>query len=195
MRIDNIAFKEIMENPLNQQEQDLRIPHLKAAFQQEAREVSVMELLGPDLRILRRRLGHKPMSEKTIMQIGLSLLTAYEQIHRSGWLHLTTKPINFCIGGTAGTRHKIYAVDFGRAQSYLSTDENGTKVHRKQFAAANVGFLTNESSSIWSDLRLTASRRDDIMSSGIDDDVLGRNRRRCYAMEHRQIFLQQIYLG
>ena len=70
------------------------------------------------------------------MQIGLSLITAYEQIHRAGWLHLTTKPINFCIGGTLQTHHKVYAIDFGRAQKYIVKDECGRGRHPSKHASS-----------------------------------------------------------
>jgi len=83
-------------------------------------------------------------------------LTAYEQIHKAGWLHLTTKPINFCVGGTIDTCHKIYAIDFGRAQRYRV----GAR-HRPK--SPFYEYYGKDFSSLWSD-RCTPSRRDDIMS-------------------------------
>src|SRR5436190_1627953 len=127
---DNIVLHNILNSPLNEREQNLYIPRLEASFREKGKEISVMELLGPDLLTLLYTSKSKTFSHKTTMQIGLSLITAYEQIHRSGWLHLTTKPVNFCIGGTRETRHKVYAIDFGRAQEYLVKHESGRNYHR-----------------------------------------------------------------
>ena len=117
-----------------------------------------MELLGPDLFTLYSAVG--TFSLKTTMQIALSILTAYEQIHQTGWLHLSTKPLNFCVGGTPETRHKVYAVDFGRAESYFIS---GTTQHREKKkgvrTAGDYAF-----SSIWTDGGRTPGRRDELMS-------------------------------
>ena len=130
MNTDNIALHEILDSPFNKGEDHLYIPRLEKSFREQGKEISVMELLGPDLRTLLQCI--ESFSTKTTMQIGLSLITAYEQIHRSGWLHLTTKPINFCIGGTPETCHKVYAIDFGRAQKYIVKDELGREAHRSE---------------------------------------------------------------
>lgn len=161
MSTDTIAFTDISTRLRDRE--DLRIPRLCQNFREESKEIMVMELLGPDLKMLNDAIGDGPMSPKTILQIGVSLLHAYEQIHETGWLHLTTKPINFCIGGSVDTRHKIYAVDFGRAQKYLVSDEKGIIHHRDQEpyieAPQNLKY-----SSFWSHAEITSSRRDDLNS-------------------------------
>ena len=165
MNIDNIALSEVFYSCLNKGENDLYIPRLKASFRELGREISVMELLGPDLRALLSACQCTSFSPKTTMQIGLSLITAYEQIHRSRWLHLTTKPINFCIGGTPETRHKVYAIDFGRAQEYIVRRQDGREVHRsKRTTGVASSCLFEEFSSVWGDANMVPSRRDDMMS-------------------------------
>ena len=163
MDTDARAFSEISAHPTIKQTGDLRIPRLHQVFREYSKEIVVMEQLGPDLHTLWKSIGYRNMSLKTSLQIGISLLTAYEQMHQTGWLHLTSKPINFCIGGTAETRHKIYAIDFGRAQKYLVTDSEGNRGHRacKRYheSPQNPAFQ-----SIWGELEITTSRRDDIMS-------------------------------
>lgn len=163
MDADAIAFSEISAHPAIKRTDDLRIPRLHQVFRECSKEIVVMEQLGPDLHTLWKSIRYRNMSLKTTLQIGISLLTAYQQMHQTGWLHLTSKPINFCIGGTAETRHKIYAIDFGRAQKYLVADSEGNHSHRvlkgDHESPQNPAFQ-----SIWGELEITTSRRDDIMS-------------------------------
>jgi serine/threonine protein kinase len=158
---DTIAFSQISSHPAVKTSEDLFIPQFIEAFKEEGKEIIVMELLGPDLFTLKTSGGRKRTSIKTALQVGLSAVTAYEQMHSAGWLHLTTKPINFCIGGTAETKHKAYVIDFGRAQEYLIRD-SAREQHRPQGAGEAPGFYYY--TSIWSDQGLTNSRRCDIMS-------------------------------
>ena len=163
MDADAIAFSEISAHTTIQNTQDLRIPRLHKVFKERSKEIVVMEQLGPDLSTLWGSMGYRDMSLKTTLQIGISLLTAYEQMHQTGWLHLTSKPINFCIGGTAETCHKIYAIDFGRAQKYLVTDAEGNTSHRA-WKRHHESPQNSTFQSIWGELDITTSRRDDIMS-------------------------------
>jgi hypothetical protein len=141
--------------------QDLHIPRLHQTFKKGGKAIMVMDLLGPNLDNLWYAMNQSPMTMKTTLQIGLSLLKAYQHIHRTGWLHLTTKPANFCIGGTAETRQKIYVVDFGRAEEWWSNSGAG---HRGTNHPSTRG-VTSEYSSIWR--RTAAGRRDEIMSLGL----------------------------
>jgi serine/threonine protein kinase len=161
--IDTIAFSQISSHPAVKGSEDLFIPQFVEAFKEEGKEIIVMELLGPDLFTLKTSGHRKRTSIKTALQVGMSAVTAYEQMHRSGWLHLTTKPINFCIGGTPETKHKAYVIDFGRAQEYLIRDPATERlIHRPQTGGEAPGF--DYYTSIWSDRKLTNSRRCDIMS-------------------------------
>jgi serine/threonine protein kinase len=165
MKNDNVALHEILDSCLNKGEDNLYIPRLATSFREQGTEISVMELLGPDLFTLLHTRKSNSFSSKTTMQIALSLITAYEQIHQSGWLHLTAKPINFCIGGTAETRHKVYAIDFGRAQKYIVQNEFGHKVHRSEGdIGATPSCIHWRFASIWGEAQQTPSRRDDMMS-------------------------------
>jgi hypothetical protein len=164
MSVDNEAFQEISTHKFNQQQQDLYIPRLVCSFVQNGKEITVMEKLGPDLfTLLHATQSGKGLSKKSTMQIALSLITAYEQIHKSGWLHMTTKPINFCIGGTSKTRQKVYAVDFGRAQKYIIEEFwTGEQIHRPN-TGEQKQIVHLEFSSILCDEH-TPSRRDDMIS-------------------------------
>ena len=144
---------------------DLRIPRLRSTFAQYGREALVMESLGPDLAVLREAQKNRRFSLKTVLQIAVSLLTAYEQLHNTGWLHLTAKPRNFCIGGTAATKHKIYAVDFGRAQRYMEMDLQWGLNHRPFLTGVCESPQAEPFQSVWGEKENTnTSRRDDMMS-------------------------------
>ena len=56
------------------------------------------------------------LSKKKTIQVSISILHALEEVHRAGWLHLNMKPINICVCGTEETRHKVFLVDFRRAE-------------------------------------------------------------------------------
>ena len=165
MRNDNLALSDIMAHPSIRLAEDLHIPRLRKAFRANSREILVMELLGPDLQTLWNVCG-ETFSCKTIIQIGLSLLTAYEQLHNAGWLHLTTKPENFCIGGTSATRHKVYLVDFGRAEKYALTDEDERPNHRPN---RKTGYPCCLELYLSPNLENgdTPSRRDDLLALGL----------------------------
>ena len=159
---DVIALAEISLHPTMFASKEMQIPRLRQIFSQYGKEVIVMECLGPDLRQLSQR--YKPFSVKTLLQVAISLLTAYEQIHKTGWLHLTPKPVNFCIGGTSQTKHKIYVVDFGRAQRYMEHDDSWNLYHRKYKQQAEESPQGDAFQSVWGEKGQTTSRRDDIMS-------------------------------
>lgn len=143
-------------------EHDIRVPRFIEGFEINSRQIVVMEKLGPSLALLQAARGHKPFSVKTVLQIARSLITAYEQIHNAGWLHLTAKQVNYCIGGNPETKHKIYAIDFGRAQRYMVGDANRMTTHRGRGRIEAPQCTLYQS--LWGELRLTVSRRDDIMS-------------------------------
>jgi serine/threonine protein kinase len=161
MDMDNLAMTEITNHPSNRLCKDLHVPRLYRGFKEAGKEIAVMDLLGPNLDELKCSVSGNP-SRKTIIQVGISLLHSLEEIHRSGWLHLSTKPHNLCMGGTEATRHKMYIVDFGRAEKYL-TDEGLHRPPKKESGRYNVGYGL---CSIWCKEIFTASRRDDIMNLG-----------------------------
>ena len=161
MDMDNLAMTEITNHPSNQLREDLHIPRLYRGFKEAGKEIAVMDLLGPNLDELEFAVFEN-LSKKTIIQVGISLLHALEEIHRSGWLHLSMKPQNICIGGTEATRHKVYIVDFGRAEKYL-TEEGLHRAPKEESVRYNVGLGL---CSFWCNENFTASRRDDIMNLG-----------------------------
>ena len=160
MAVDNLAMNEISNHPMNRDQTDLHVPRLHEGFIAAGKNISVMDLLGPDLFTLQTALRTSHISLKSRIQIGISLLYGLEEIHRAGWLHLSMKPVNLCIGGTATTRHKVYYVDFGRAEKFRLEG-----VHRPLGRVSRAGH--EKYSSVWFQYDITPSRRDDIMSLGL----------------------------
>ena len=156
MAVDNLAMTDMSNHQANLLENNLHIPRLQKGFNEGGKEITVMDLLGPDVYSLQNALGSH--NEISMIQVGISLLHSLEEIHRAGWLHLSTKPVNICIGETPETRHKVYYVDFGRAEKYTRAD--GT--HRSLQIAKRAGH--EQYNSVWHNYSITASRRDDIMS-------------------------------
>jgi hypothetical protein len=92
---------------------------------------------------------------------------------------MTTKPENFCIGGTKKTRGRIPAVDFGRARGVLNRDGS----HSGEYKLKQQ--VMPEYSSIWNAGNFAGSRRDDLMSLTlmVIDLVRGSVPYNCYSME------------
>ena len=153
-------YEKLKDLPL----EDIRVPRLYATMKEFAKEFIVMEVLGPSLADLRDATGqtcsdrHEPWSMKTSLEVGLELLATYEQLHSARWIHLSTKPANFCIGGTPLTKGRIYAVDFGRARAFVRSDNT----HVGEYNLCQQ--VRSEYASIWNEKNLAGSRRDDLMS-------------------------------
>jgi hypothetical protein len=91
--------------------------------------------------------------------MGISRLHALEEIHRAGWLQLSMKSSNFCVGGTQETRHKVYILDFGRAEKYL-VDGGVHRPPKKESDKYDAGHHLSCNQDF------TASGRDDIINLG-----------------------------
>jgi serine/threonine protein kinase len=64
----------------------------------EGHEFIVMNLLGPSLKHIQRRLKKKQMKVKTAVQIGIELVERLMALHEVGFLHLDLKPDNILLG-------------------------------------------------------------------------------------------------
>lgn len=95
-------------------------------FQQDSRTVNVMvmDLLGPSLEDM-FNYCYRRFSEKTVLMLGIELLTRLEFIHHRNFIHRDIKPDNFVLG--LGKRaNVIYVIDFGLSKRYRTP---GTKEH------------------------------------------------------------------
>ena len=90
----------------------------------DGRDRLKMELLGPDMRKIRKSHGGGLGFRSTIM-FGIQALERLEHIHSKGIIHRDIKDSNFVIGKNDPT--KIYLIDFGlsvRLERYNSKNSN-----------------------------------------------------------------------
>ena len=95
-------------------------------FQQDSRtyNIMVMDLLGPSLEDM-FNYCYRRFSEKTVLMLGIELLTRLEFIHHRNFIHRDIKPDNFVLG--LGERaNVVYVIDFGLSKRYRTP---GTKEH------------------------------------------------------------------
>ena len=86
----------------------------------------VMDLLGPNLEELFTFCGRR-FSTKTIVLIGLQLLTRLERIHCRGLIFRDLKPENILIGRRSFKKENIlHVIDYGLAKPYIDSE---TKQH------------------------------------------------------------------
>ena len=86
--------------------------------------VMVMDLLGPSLEDM-FNYCYRRFTVKTVLMLGIELLTRLEFIHHRNFIHRDIKPDNFVLG--LGNRaNVIYVIDFGLSKRYRTP---GTKEH------------------------------------------------------------------
>lgn len=98
----------------------------KVYFQQDNRSMNimVMDLLGPSLEDM-FNYCYRKFSVKTVLMLGIELLTRLEFIHHRNYIHRDIKPDNFALGLNPRA-NVLYVLDFGLAKRYRTP---GTKEH------------------------------------------------------------------
>ena len=138
-----------------------RIPKVKLFGYSGPYMVLVMELLGPSLDSILRKLPDKKMSIRCVCNIAYQLISILETIHNNNIIHRDIKPANINIG--VGNMEKfLFLIDFGLSRKYRSST---TKMHypfeQTKKLVGNVRY-----SSINALEGGTQSRRDDLESLG-----------------------------
>ena len=98
----------------------------KVYFQQDncSMNIMVMDLLGPSLEDM-FNYCYRKFSVKTVLMLGIELLTRLEFIHHRNYIHRDIKPDNFALGLNPRA-NVLYVLDFGLAKRYRTP---GTKEH------------------------------------------------------------------
>lgn len=100
------------------------IPKIYAQTNESGMNVMVMDLLGPSLEDMFNYCFRR-FSVKTVLMLGIELLTRLEFIHHRNFIHRDIKPDNFVLG--LGERaNVVYVIDFGLSKKYRTP---GTKQH------------------------------------------------------------------
>mmetsp|Transcript_8332 Transcript_8332/g.5953 ORF Transcript_8332/g.5953 Transcript_8332/m.5953 type:complete len:143 (+) Transcript_8332:258-686(+) len=88
----------------------------------------VMELLGPSLMQLFKKVCSQPFSVKTIALLGLQMVERLKFLADKGLVHRDLKPDNWCVGQGAH-QDTVYLIDFGLAKKYR---HDVTQIHIPQ---------------------------------------------------------------
>ncbi|KAJ6232989.1 tau-tubulin kinase 1 [Anaeramoeba flamelloides] len=135
----------------------------------------IMELLGNNLSVERRRRPERRFSLATTIKLGIEMIAAIEDMHLQGFVHRDIKPSNFVLRSTNRVSHRnkqsgystnqiqtpttICMIDFGLSRRYRHNDGNLRAPRPK------VGFRgTARYASINSHKEKELSRRDDLWS-------------------------------
>ncbi|XP_022230315.2 casein kinase I-like [Drosophila obscura] len=118
----------------------------------------VTELLGPSLRDLLHKCGHR-FSLKTVLMLADQQMARLETIHTLGYIHRDVKPENFLMG-LGDKSKKVFLIDFGMSHRYKNPD---TQKHIK-FRSVGSIFGTLRYSSRNAQMGNEQSRRDDLES-------------------------------
>ncbi|KAJ6255662.1 tau-tubulin kinase 1 [Anaeramoeba flamelloides] len=95
----------------------------------------IMELLGPNLSVERRRRPEQKFSLSTTIKLGIEIISAIQDMHKLGFIHRDIKPSNFVLRRTDRfTKHRetntktpssiCCMIDFGLSRSYRHRDGN-----------------------------------------------------------------------
>jgi len=132
------------------------VPRVHWLGQEGDYTVMVLDLLGPSLEDLAQRGG---LSSKTVLMLGVQILTRLEALHARRLIHRDIKPDN-CLTGLGPLQNSVYLIDFGLAKPYWA---NG-----KHVPASTGHALTGSAryASLNTHLGHEQSRRDDLESLG-----------------------------
>lgn len=94
------------------------IPNAYYFGQEGLHLILVIDLLGPSLEDLFDWCGRR-FSVKTVVQVGIQMLSLIEEVHRHDLIYRDIKPDNFLIGRQGyPDENKVHLIDFGMAKQY-----------------------------------------------------------------------------
>jgi tau tubulin kinase len=137
------------------------VPHLLNSGRHEDRvNYIVMDLLGENLSVLRRKQASHHFSLLCTLMLGMQMLRAIKEVHETGYIHRDIKPGNFVMGTErTGNVRTVIMIDYGLAKRHLY--EDGT-VRPKRKISRWVG--SRRYMSLNTHLRKEQGRRDDLWS-------------------------------
>jgi serine/threonine protein kinase len=94
-------------------------PHLYEAGFTATHTYAVMDLLGPSISVVRRRMPEQCFSLTTALRLSLAMLQSLQALHSLGFIHGDVKPGNFLLSPTP-SQSPIVLIDFGFAKRYVN---------------------------------------------------------------------------
>ena len=133
------------------------IPNIRAWGKEGKFNYLVIDHLGKSLEELKNNSSGK-LSLKTVLLMGLQMITRMEAIHSYGILHRDIKPDNFLIGND--NKNVLYLIDFGLSKAYLKRGKH-VAIERNRNITGTARYV-----SINVHKGILPSRRDDMESIG-----------------------------
>lgn len=103
----------------SEKEKEISIPKVYYFGVQGAKNILVMDLLGPSLNELLKK-NQKKFSLKTTLMLADQLLKLLEFIHNMRIIHRDLKPHNFLMGLRENS-NKVHLIDFGLAKKFANS--------------------------------------------------------------------------
>lgn len=135
------------------------IPNVQYYGVEGARNVMVMDLLGPSLEELFTE-SNKTFSLKTVLMLADQMIKRVEYVHSRRIIHRDIKPDNFTIG-IGRNLHRIFIIDFGLAKKFMTSSGEHIKYREGKGLTGTARYA-----SINTHLGVEQSRRDDLESLG-----------------------------
>lgn len=152
------ARLEIEKNLYEEIKKNVGIPSIIWYGKINEKSVLIMDYLGPSLDDLFEFCENK-FSLKTVLLIGIQLLSRIEAVHSRNIIHRDIKPDNFLIG-SGKNKNIIYIIDFGLSKKFC-IDNNHIEYKKGRNFTGSFRY-----SSIRNHKGIEQSRRDDLESIG-----------------------------
>ncbi|GJP61473.1 hypothetical protein CLOP_g18628 [Closterium sp. NIES-67] len=117
-----------------------------------------MELLGPSLSDVRRKLPHGRFPVATLTRLALQMLRALRAMHDEGFLHRDVKPSNFAMG-VGERQQQCFVIDFGICKRFRSSSGDLQPARQVAQFRGSTAYA-----SAHSHLLMDLGRRDDLWS-------------------------------
>jgi serine/threonine protein kinase len=131
-----------------------RVPKVYQFYSGEKRNFFAMELFGSNMNID----NYKGMNKYLLLN---EMLSAIEEIHDKGIVHLDIKPTNFVIGFNTFVP-EVYLIDFGLSRPYVNDERYDTVL---QLTCLSLNFIgTIKYASLNSHMKGLLGRQDDLWS-------------------------------
>lgn len=128
-----VESKSIRKPKLENEIEILRIIHVSNFFpdfiesgETEKYNYYLMQILGPNLTTIRKRLPEQRFSLASTLLLSLHMLRCIEEFHNCGYIHRDIKPANFLV--KSSREFPLTLIDFGLARLHIQTSRHPFEV-------------------------------------------------------------------